>query len=181
MSLNLVRPFDGTTYASIDSIVGALNVIDVVHHEIHAGTHFMCTNLWDDVADAGKASIWIETGAGATPHLIAVANCAGDAWLHVFEDTVGTAGTSLTPYNNNRGNSGTSEATLGYDGEIGSDGTTLFQALIPGGVNKYAGGGSGDSRVEWVLAPSTVYCVQVTNKGGGVKDVSLALMWYEES
>jgi hypothetical protein len=64
------------------------------------------------------------------------------------------------------------------EGATITGGTLLPPKLLPGGEKGFEGGGSGGSRVEHVLNPSTNYGVRVKNWGGAAKPTGLGFIGY---
>lgn len=168
-----------------DSVTGAPAVLNYAHHEIHSGSTFVVSYKSPDaspVADNGVVTFTITTHAKYA-HILFRAACGGDMEGELYEGPTVTAGTgtALTPRNKNRASGKNHSVGVRVGMTIGAVGTLLENEFMPGRTGPLAVGGASSTRDEWVLAPSTVYLVRITNRSGGAQPMSLAAEWYEES
>lgn len=166
-------------------LTGAQAVILYAHHEIHGGSTFLVSYKSPDganIPDNGTITYTVTTHAKYA-HILVRAACGGDMEGEFLEGATVTAGTgvAMVEYNKNRASSKAPTVGVRRDMAITDDGTRIENEFIPGGTGGNAIGGAGVSRAEWILAPSTVYVVRVTNRAGNAQPMSLAIEWYEES
>ncbi len=165
--------------AGVDEIVNALQIMTVLHRQIHKGNacyvSFRIAALADDAT-----LIFALTATTKSLHIIADASTGGNAEFDIFEDATITGGTATTVFNRNRTSDAVSTVTVVRDPTVNALGTNLDQQGIPGGRGGNASGGSGSVRHEWVLAPGMIYLYRITNRAGNAQFASLSIAWYEE-
>jgi hypothetical protein len=169
---------------NIDSLTKALTCISYQHHAVHAGSHFTSGHFNATLGNNANLDISIRVGSNKELHMVLTGAAGGNAWGILYEGltvTGGAWGTSLTPRNNRRSSATTSDALIAHTPTVNSAGTSLQQALLPGGTGGNAGGGSSETRLEWILKPDTNYLARITNISGATKPASLGLFWYEET
>ena len=178
----VLATFDIAHAFEFDEIAGALNVIDIVHHEIHEGEFFSVSYKAPDASPiADNATIaFALTAATKYIHLEAVAAMGGDAEVEFYEASTVTGGTATTPRNHKRTASDNSDVTVVRDPTVNVAGTLLENAFMPGGTGGNAIGIVGNQRQEWILRPAITYVVRLTNRAGTAQPGSLAVTWYEE-
>jgi len=162
----------------IDSSTNSLQVMQYEHHEIHAKSHF---NYCD--YELNKASGYIINFVMTAPdtlqepHLTFELYASEGATLELYEGTVHSGGTAITPRNNNRRTPlGVSSITLVRDPTITSDGTRAAGFLAGGG--KTAGFTTRDK--ENILGQATSYLVRITSLAVS-NDISWCAEWYEHT
>jgi len=168
--------------ANVDSIVGALQAITVLHHETHEGNTFFVSFKTADgapLADNATLIFVLTTGAKAC-HAITDAASGGNADKEICEGATITGGTATTVYNRDRTSALATTVTVVRDPTINAAGTCIDFQLIAGGTGGNASGGSAGPRNEWILAPSTLYMYRLTNRAGNAQPASLSVEWYEE-
>lgn len=177
--VGLVDP-SGNYYARVDSIVNALNSIDVYHHEIHEGEAYLYSDILEAVADDAFADIVILTSTKQV-HIDFEGSGGGDFYGSFYENPVyDTDGSAVNPVAWNRNNVIASTVSLILSPTVSDIGTVLINKYFPGCVTGRAVGASGSSRHEFVLPPNGVYLARITNKAGGAKTLGFAITWYEE-
>lgn len=179
----VIATYETAHTLSIDEITGALNAIDIVHHEIHEGEFFSVSYKTPDdgsLADNGTI-VFALTPATKYVHMIAAAACGGDAEAEFYEVSTVTGGTATTPRNHNRNSSDNSDVTVVRDPTVNTAGTLLEHAFLPGGTGGNAVGTVGSQRQEWILRPAITHVVRLTNRAGNAQPGSLTVTWYEES
>ena len=188
--------YDGVAYdeVRIDASTSAWNIVDYVHHEVHAGSHyhadFHATAL---AADADLICAFKTPDTAKWTHLIISAEGRAEFRVEIFETVTWTTntGTAYAPINNNRNSVKTS--TLLGD----STGAFVANELVqdPTGLNIGAAtliyadhhgagrteGGGGESRHEFVLKQNTQYAIVLTMEAVGGNDADLELDWYEHT
>jgi len=171
------------TSFTFDDITGALNAIDIVHHEIHEGEFFSVSFKTADagpIADNATLAFALTTTTKYV-HVQAVGTCGGDAEIEFYEGSAITGGTATTVYNHKRYSSNTSTVTVVRDPTVNTAGTLLENFFLPGGTGPQAVGSVGNQRQEWILKLATIYVVRLTNRSGSTQPASLMVPWYEES
>ena len=151
-------------------------VVDYPHHQVHEGEAF----IFSDLQTAGlninlTRDIRVSVGALAptthTPHLILEFIASDQAEIELYEGTTWTSGgTAQVGYNRNR-NVADDSGTLFVNGAtaltVNAIGTAVWKGLTLS--NKSAAGGTDRGTYEFVLKPSTEYCVRVTSRVNGLK------------
>jgi hypothetical protein len=158
-------------------------VVDVNHQRNHDGRAFFAYKIYPTSAKLSAGSsidIVLASPSGVIPHMTVDAFCQGDAELYVYEGTSTSGGTSFTPINRNRNYSvsNPSQVAMVINPTVTSVGTELDAQIVPGGVGKKSGGGTGGS-LEYVLKPLTNYMFRLTNVNGTSHAAFLTLEWYE--
>ena len=173
----------GGTLVGVDDIVHSLQVIDVLHHEIHEGNTFFIsfkTANAAPIADDAALIFAITTGT-KTLHVVSNGASGGDAEKEILEGATITGGAATTVFNRDRTSTAvTNVAAVVLNPTVNTDGTRIDHQFIPGGTGGQTVGGSGGTRNEWIFKPSTVYVVRLTNRAGTAQPASLAIEWYEE-
>ena len=167
----------------VDLITRALMVIDYVHHEIHAGSHYYIQG-YVELNDTDTFTIKLVTpDTTKWSHFIFKINSTGITETTFDEDATGgmVGGSSIVPINNNR-NSGNASGMVftggvtpctGYtlrldDDKWGSDG---FKATVDGGSSR-------DD--ELILKQDTIYCRNFIS-GSNDSIVQFKASWYEHT
>ena len=173
----------GGTRAGVDDIVHSLQVISVLHHEIHEGNTFFASFKTVDatpIADDAALIFAITTGT-KTLHFVSNGASGGDAEKEILEGATITGGTATTVFNRDRTSTAvTNVAAVVLNPTVNTDGTRIDHQFIPGGTGGQTVGGSSGPRHEWIFKPSTIYVVRLTNRAGTAQPASLAVEWYEE-
>jgi len=174
----------------LDGSTRALNVIDYEHHEIHAGSAF--------TAEANAA------GASGTKATISFTTPAGTKYLHMIVEsrtnvaavfTLGEgatvtadSGTNYLARNKRRVATmnvstvlpaGSAPATAGnvtVGGTVSNFGTVLETFQVGSGKT----GDNPRGVAEWILAPSTVYAVEIESQAA-TSEVRISIHWYEHT
>ena len=160
-----------------------LITVDVNHQRNHDGRAFFAYKINPTsakLAAGASIDIVLASPSGVIPHMTVDAFCQGDAEFYVYEGTSTTGGTSFTPINRNRNYSvsNPSQVAMVINPTVTSVGTELDAQIVPGGIGKKAGGGTGGS-LEYVLKPLTNYMFRLTNVNGTSHAAFLTLEWYE--
>lgn len=160
-------------------------VIQEEHKNIHDGIGYTYADLIT-VGQAGSASnvrdILISVPAAVVPHLreIQITSDAASALGQLYEVTSATAGTPLTPRNNNRNFPDVAGITLTIDPTAVVLGTRLEPILLTGTRQSGMFGERGKN--EWNLAPNSLYLIRITNSttGAASNQFVINMFWYEE-
>ena len=115
------------------------------------------------LANGADLDLLIQVGTFPINLFLALVN-GGDAAVQLSEGaTFSAEGTPIVAQNQNRTSSVTPLTTLHKGPTITGVGTILANGRILGGTGGNASGGSADTDDVWILAPSTVYLVRLTN------------------
>lgn len=174
----LVALQDGTLV--FDRITGGLEVIDIQHHEVHAGDMYTVSD-YDASVDTAAPKLWrLTTGATEIIHINLQIDLSAAGLVELYEHpTLTGAGTGLTAYNNNRLSAQTASLAVAYDPSASALGTRLFVRTVGSNAPAARIGGSARPAIEWVLRPNEDYVVRVTPATNGTA-VSLVAEFYEE-
>lgn len=180
----------GVNYESgksgIDPSTEALIIMQQDHHEIHVGDNYEVTNVVD-LAINNVRDIRITTpNTTEYGHFIFGLQCENETEYYLYEAvTIVTAGSSITPLNNNRNSGNSSSMTVDYidntsvanaDSDTTVAGsTTLKHGIIGSGQD----GGEDSHDREIILKANTVYCVRMIANAAGY--VNYDLSWYEHT
>lgn len=170
----------------IDPATSSLQVVDYDHHEIHSGSHFeivgnvnlSVNNVLDIQITTPNTDKWA--------HLSTVLSVESETNIYIYENvTINTAGTSVTPLNNNRNSVNTSGLTFATitntsvanaNADTAVAGATQLANLIIG-AGKDAGS---DSRGrEIILKQNEDYSIRFIANSAGY--VNYNLQWYEHT
>ncbi len=191
----LTATYDGTNFAKvrIDKSTDTLQSISYQHHELHGGSDYDITEVFDLPAD-DVLDIQISTPAGTKLAHFTIdffTEKSVEWWL--YENVViNTPGTGITPKNHRRDAGDNSILTVAYIintsiANANSDTAIVGATQLPHGKTGEAGakkesgsGGGGDSREEWVLLPDTDYSLRFFDLGDS-GFVAVHLDWYEHT
>lgn len=160
-----------------------LETVDTVHLKVHEGKYFSGGLYNATLADAGTATILIQTSSTEVTHIKFASSGSGNSTIQFFEGTtVSNAGTAVTMSNHNRNSTKSFSGTVTHTPTITDNGTQLNgTAFLAAGTK---GDGSGDFSGfsnEFNLIKSTNYLLLVTNVSGGVSKVSVGIGCYQPS
>jgi hypothetical protein len=155
---------------------------DVVHHRIQQGTFF--TVSVGNLALANDVSLDCLVLTPPDPpeiHFRPLVKTGGDSEMNLFEDTiVSDNGIPTLGVNQNRKSSLVTSVAIFSGPTITDDGELLTQEFIPGGTGGGTSqGGEGGFYVEFILKPSSLYLMRLTNRAGTTQPVSMILQYYE--
>lgn len=180
----------GVNYESgksgIDASTEVLESIIYEHHEIHSGSNYEIQEVVD-LAINNVRDIRITTpNTTEYGHFIFGGQCENETEYYLYEGvTIVTAGTSITPLNNNRNSVNTSSMTADYidntsvananaDTTVAGS-TTLKHGVIGSGRS----GGENSHDREIILKANTVYCLRIIANAAGYSNYDLS--WYEHT
>ena len=165
------KPFDHINDAGV--------TMDVIHANTHRGVMFASGYHDMAVVDDGAIELLIQVGSNSAHTVMSVA-VGGDAEAVLFEGTTFSgAGTAVGAANKNRFSSTVAVTTVTHSPTLTGDGTQIASGYIPGGTKNSAGGGTGSSFAEWVLATDTDYLIRLTNRAGNVQPLGIIIDFYE--
>jgi len=172
----------GTQELLVDSTVGALSVIDTIHHEVHEGEAFEASYKSPDgaeIADDGTLELLLVMGATLEAHATFIAAAVGNFELLLAEVTVGANGTALEVNNLSAVVTDPAEVRAFHTPVLPVIVRTYLDVWLPGGTGGKIKGGSTREEVEHVFAPNKLYLLRLTNRSGGAQVASLHAQWYE--
>lgn len=166
-----------------DSILGAAEVIDTLHSEVHAGHLWSFGHYNASVGNGANLDVHILTGA-AIPHLDFVVSAGGAATATLYEGTtVSNNGTLLMQYNHRRVSQVFGSGLSAWHTPTATGtGVQCFPTLyVAGGTSPTTRvGGATRQTVELNLLASTRYLLRVNNSSGGNVALSMMATYYEE-
>jgi len=187
--VNGYRSDDGSSRPMrLDEITNAIQVVDQVHHEIHAGYSFMYHDVIASLGDTTVQDYWIITPDTTqwihSGHSI---ESTGPFTLEIFEGADRTSAKTLqTVFNRNRNSLNTATAAVYKNDNTGAStgGSTDGTRIVwwKGGVanNKVTNGASAGSGNEKILKQNTAYIIRITS-GMAANLISVAIDWYEHA
>lgn len=122
-------------------------------------------------SDSDKALCW----------LVLETASEGKTYLDLYGDVVTNAtGTAALKINKHAGSSTATVARVEYNGSyIFTSANLMHETVIPGGTGPHSlGGGTVDAEIA-IGDPGHNVLVQLTNKGGAAKDMSLRIVWMD--
>jgi hypothetical protein len=165
-----------------DALTGSLVSINSEHHEIHEGDHyyingFLSIDLDDEIV-FGITTPDTDTWA----HVTTVINGTSQIEVYVYEDSVFTGGTPVTPINNNRNSSKTSVITLVAAPTVTELGNNISsQSSGKAGVNlQKATAGLNFRQNELLLKRNTKHIFKTKSKDDA-NIISYSADWYEHA
>lgn len=172
---------------SVDEGSGGLIGIDFEHHEIHEGDHYFLI----DVADLAINNVFDMqfTTPNTTKriHFVFELSATAEVEWYIYEGaSIVLAGTSVTPLNNDRDSSNSSECTVATitnnnlaDANADTDvsGATQIAHGIVG--EKTRSGGNVNREREIILKANTVYCMRGVFTAAA--ELSFVAEWYEHA
>ena len=167
----------------IDASTNSIQTIEYEHHEIHAGSSFVCSDLRNVSTTTFKWQVTTPAGTKYA-HMVFDLDCTGEMLVLVTEGSNKTDGTALVAINRNRVGTPTAATVIvTHTPTAGdTDGTTILINHRSGatgvGSKTIASGGMRGGN-EFVLKPSTKYVISVTTYADVW--VSLDIDWYEHT
>jgi len=165
---------------------GAAKTITYEHHEIHRGSHYFIEDV-EDLAINNVIDVqWTTPNTTQWAHFTFILNCEAETEWMIYEGaTINTAGTSLTPVNNDRNSGNTSNATIASilntsvanaNADTAVAGATEIAHGIVGAGRD--GGVIGRDR-EIILKQNTIYCFRAIANAAGY--TNFLMEWYEHT
>ena len=161
--------------------VNALVIAEIVHAVTHQGKLFTISGIREGIVNNASFYLGVTVPAGKELHLVVEGSASGDAHGHIYENATFNGGTATTPVNRNRVSSNTLTGfTFAIDPTITVPGDLIYTSFLAGGTGNQAGGSTGESFGEWVLAPGS-YIFEMENKAGNNVTMAAQMTFYEES
>lgn len=159
-------------------------IVDLAHHEVHEGSHFVVTHKTADGADLpndGVLEVLLTTGAKDV-HAVFEAVVEGDFELDIFENpTVTDDGTALAEVNLNRNSSKVATVVATHTPTTSADGDNLYSKWLLGGVGFFADTALARTDTEFNLKQNEQYLFRLTNRSGSGSPCSWVVQWYEHN
>jgi len=153
-------------------------------YKIYQGYGFSISHRFEGVADGSSIDVYFEnpSGSGREVFLIAIEIITfGQCYVDIYRgNSVNVAGTSITPMNLNFKSAISSIANVEYGGTY-TLGTLTLQTVCPGGAKVRAIGGATEVGETAVIPENFNFLVRVTNQSGAATDLSIRVLWWEES
>jgi hypothetical protein len=175
---------EGLKKALIDPYGGMISM-NRNHHEVHEGHFYTFGRTFLAVADDATVRVRFLTSANKEFHYGVEITAEGKALVKELEGTTYTDnGTEITPVNNNRSSSSVAELTAYHTPTVDVAGDELTPGngiLLVGGLGPNSIGGDIKPGEEFIAKVSTDYVIEVQNKSGQAKDITIEIAGYEET
>lgn len=168
----------------MDAGTDALMMMDYEHQEIHAGDHYMVSGF-ETESSGGTITFGVTCPSGAK-HLHMTIDVKGvtQTSLEIREDATVSAGSAVTPVNNNRCASGASSiATIVKDPTINGSGSQIFAMSAGREVSGFLSAdlsGKHDRDREIIFKAGATTLVRIESYGNS-NVISYILEWYEHT
>jgi len=166
----------------IDAIALGAVSIDTIHDRIHSGLNFLISDRATPVDIATPKRYLIKTpNTSLRAHLVFNIHTEPGSRVQFFEGTTVTAnGAVLTPQNNNRNSTNTSQISVFANPTVTGDGTSLFDKEAgTAALGATRGVGLELSHVdEFILKQNTNYEIKITSLSNNTV-ASTQIDWYE--
>jgi len=153
-------------------------------YKIYEGYGFSISKRFESVADDASVDLYLEnpSGSGRQVFIIMIEVVSlGNAYIDIYRgNTVTVSGTALTPVNLNFEKALGSVVNAEYGGTY-TTGPLVHNTVCPGGTKKEAVGGLAAVGESVVIPEGFNFLVRVTNKSGATTDLSIRVVWWEES
>ncbi len=184
---------------ALDRSTRASSTIEYEHHEIHAGSAYACSYT-QTVSDTNDRSIITFRTPDTLKYChFTIAAASSEPAVVIFTEgptVTNNTGATLTVYNRNRTSTNTTgvwdtsqnpdvqgQATYFTETTMGNvtGGDILEEESLSAGSGNRAVGGSTRGTQEWVLAPNTLYAVEIKSTTNDTNTHFLQLDWYEHT
>lgn len=165
-----------------DRYTGSEKIIDNAHYMIHDGSVWGVSQYYTAPAAAVINLAINTTNTSNNVQCSFSVESSGQALLKFYEGvTVSAAGTTITAYNFNRTNSGTTcSPKFFYNATWSTKTETLLTTeLLPGGSVPPTRVGAVSSSDEWILSPSKRYLIELTNQAGSTITATINIKFNE--
>lgn len=189
MDINQYQPKSGRVITEsgvivnpYDFISGDQGNIETIHKKIHEQKHFNATHFFTAVADNATARIRVVKGVGKVPHIVANITALGDCHYSLKTGTSYTSdGTEIIPKNNVVGSEHEAVSKVYHTPTIDVAGDVFMGPLIlvGGRAGQALGGDSGFRNEIVLLADNSDLLIEITNKSGQARDISIDISFYE--
>ena len=162
------------------NIIDSPNTLNGPHGRIHKGQFFIAHEV--GVLGNGASIDYLFQTGSLEPHFSFQGDALGNLLIELFKQvTFSAAGTPLTPLNVKDPATTLPTISVSSGATLSSTGTTWESIIIPGGSGGNAMGGSGGARIEeFILNPTDLYAIRLTNLTTTNNDYAIQFGWYEE-
>jgi len=147
------------------------------------GKVFVVSHRFGAVSSASSVYMYLEnpSNSGKNIYLVAIEVIStGQFWVDIYVDnTVSSAGTTITPVNLNLESTNSSVAYVEYGGTY-SLGTQIHQTVAPGGSGIRAIGSVVNVSEAMIMPPGKNIVIVATNQSASAEDMSIRIVWWEE-
>jgi len=153
-------------------------------YKIYEGYGFGFSRRFTGVANGASEDVYFENPAGSGRQvfiIIVEVVTFGQCYIDIYRgNTVTVSGTPITPVNLNFVKTIGSVVNAEYGGTY-TLGTLVSNTVCPGGYRVRAVGGAVELGESVILPEGFNFLVRVTNKSGATTDLSIRVVWWEES
>jgi hypothetical protein len=152
-------------------------------YKVYEGYGFAVSHRFESVAQNAEVNIYFEnpSGSGKEVFIVVIDIISfAQAWIDVYRGVTPSGGTAITPVNLNFAKAISSIANVKY-GVTYTGGTPVHNSVCPGGSRVQATGGAAEVGETVVIPPGYNLLVKVTNKSAAAADLSIRILWWEES
>lgn len=176
---------EGGVPAQMDDSTETLQIINYEHHEVHSGFHYFISNVVT-LAVSNVLDLQFTTpNTTKWSHMTFQLDCESETEWYIYEGaTINTVGTTVTPINNNRNSTNTSDniiAQITNSSVTNANADTDVSGALQLAHGKVGAGnkslGSEKRADEVILKQDTVYCIRAVAVAAGYIDFKLS--WYE--
>jgi hypothetical protein len=167
----------------MDASTHSIQVIDYVHHEVHAGNVYRAGMNYT-LANGDVATICVTTpDTTKWSHVVWTLTATADGTFAVLEDVTSyTGGAAVTPLNHNRNSTNTSvnvckRGMTGVSPITLTGGTTILSASLSTGKGDVV---ESSHESEFILKQNSIYAFRYTN-GTSANIIRFVLEWYEHT
>jgi len=163
----------------LDDSTNSIQTVSYAHHEIHGGSAYVVSMIFNSVGSGSSADVLIVTpDTTKYTHMVYSAVGTGEFEALMYEDTTTSAdGTAITPTNRNRNSANTPGAVATHTPTITGVGTLLLSSRLGSGKNS---GGESRDISEFILKRNTKYLFRITSRAAG-NELTHILDWYEHT
>jgi hypothetical protein len=153
-------------------------------YKIYQGYGFSVSHRFESVASDASVDLYFEnpSASGREVFIVAVEVVSfAQAWVDVYRgNTVVASGTSITPVNLNFEKAYGCVVSAEYGGTY-TPGTQVHETVCPGGSLVRAVGSAVEIGESVVIPEGFNLLVRATNKSASATDLSIRVIWWEES
>ena len=174
--------YNGVNFREVrsDKSTRALSIIDYVHHEIHAGSHFRVVDYTDLSSGASIEFLFTAPDSDKEIHFFFEISTEAEAeYLFVEDAVIAGSGTTVTTINSNRNSTKTASLNLFHTPvDVTISGTTLAKSRLGAGRKV---GGSDRNDDEIILKRNSKNYLRIMEKAGSANLIGWSFSWYEHT
>lgn len=171
-------------YDVLQFIDGTIIVNQRFFKKIFEGYGYSISHRFENISSGSSVDLYFENPSTSEKNVFIIAVeivTFAQAWIDIYRNNSITAsGTSITPLNLNMSSSNTSVSYIEYGGTY-TTGELALNTVCPGGSRIRAVGGVSEVGESVIVNPGSNILVRVTNKSADSQDVSIRIIWWEES